>query len=214
MVFKLYDELVETIADLDESEALKAVRGALDSGINPYEIMEILKRAMKIVGERFEANEYFLNDLIMAGEILRQANEMLRPLLHGKIEEKKLGKIVFGTVQGDIHDLAKNLVVFMLESYGFKVIDLGVDVPPETFVEKTREAGATVVGLSGFLTLAFESMKRTVEAFEAAGMRKRVKIMIGGGQIDRRICDYTGADAWGQDASAAIRYAEKWLLGE
>ena len=214
MVFKLYDELVETIADLDESEALKAVRGALDSGINPNEIMEILKRAMKIVSERFETNEYFLNDLIMAGEILRQANEMLRPLLHGKIEEKKLGKIVFGTVQGDIHDLAKNMVVFMLESYGFKVIDLGVDVPPETFVEKTRETGATVVGLSGFLTLAFESMKKTVEAFEAAGMRKRVKIMIGGGQIDGRICEYTGADAWGQDASAAIRYAEKWLLGE
>lgn len=120
MVFKLYDELVETIADLDESEALQAIRGALDSGINPYEIMEILKRAMKIVGERFTAKEYFLPDLVMAGEILRQANELLRPLLHGQIEESKLGKIVFGTVQGDIHDLAKDLVVFMLESHGFE----------------------------------------------------------------------------------------------
>jgi methanogenic corrinoid protein MtbC1 len=213
-VILLHEDLTAKIAELNEPEALAAINNALDSGIDPNEMIEVLKNAMKIVGDRFEAQEYFLTDLVMAGEILRQANEILKPRLQNPVEEKKLGKIVFGTVQGDIHDLAKDLVIFMLECYGFEVIDCGIDCPPAVFVEKTRESGATVVGLSGFLTLAYDSMKQTIEAFKAANLRNQVKIMIGGGQIDEQICQYTGADAWGQDATAAVKYAKKWLVGE
>ncbi|MEM2546994.1 MAG: cobalamin-dependent protein, partial [Candidatus Bathyarchaeia archaeon] len=120
-------------------------------------------------------------------------------------------KVVIGSVAGDIHDIGKNIVVFMLEANGFEVYDLGVDVPPEKFVEKIKETGATIVGLSGFLTLAFDSMKQTVEAIKKAGLRDKVKIMIGGGQITEEIRQYTGADAYGRDAMAAVALAKKWV---
>ena len=125
-------------------------------------------------------------------------------------EIKRLGKVIIGTVAGDIHDIGKDIVAFMLDVNGFEVYDLGVDVPIEKFVEKIKETGAKVVGLSGFLTLAYESMKDTVKAIQAAGLDD-VKIMIGGGQITEEIMKYTGADAYGKDAMTGVALAKEWL---
>ena len=136
-------------------------------------------------------------------------SDIIKPHLTQESTEEKLGKVVFGTVEGDIHDIAKDIVVFMLDLNGFEVTDLGVDVPPAKFVEAVQETGATVVGLSGFLTLAYDPMKETVAALRENGLD--VKIMIGGGQIDEQIREYTGADAYGKDAMSAVSLAQEWI---
>jgi 5-methyltetrahydrofolate--homocysteine methyltransferase len=135
---------------------------------------------------------------------------MVKPKMSKQGEIKRVGKVVFGTVAGDIHDIGKDIVVFMLDVNGFEVYDLGVDVPAQKFVEKIKETGAPVVGLSGFLTLAFDSMKQTVDAIKAAGLRDKVKVMIGGGQMSEEVRKYTGADAYGPDAMAGVSLAKKW----
>jgi 5-methyltetrahydrofolate--homocysteine methyltransferase len=170
---------------------------------------------MKIVGERFADSTYFIPDLVFSGEILKRITEILEPHIKaGKgVETEKIGKVIIGTVKGDIHDIGKDMVVFMLEINGFEVIDLGIDVPEQKFVDAIKESGSTVVGLSGFLTLAFESMKETIEAFRAAGLRDQIKVMIGGGQIDNQVKIYTGADAFGVDAMEAVKLANQWIGG-
>jgi 5-methyltetrahydrofolate--homocysteine methyltransferase len=203
-------DLVTALADLKEEEALKIVEEKLAAGEDPFKIMDDIRRGMEIVGNRFANNEYFISDLLYAGEILRAVTEKIKPKLVTTKETKNLGKVIIGSVAGDIHDIGKNIVVFMLEANGFEVHDLGVDIPPEKFVEKIKETGATIVGLSGFLTLAFDSMKKTVEAIEKAGLRDKVKIMIGGGQITEEIRKYTGADAYGRDAMDAVALAKNW----
>jgi methanogenic corrinoid protein MtbC1 len=135
---------------------------------------------------------------------------MVKPKMGKAGEIKRVGKVVFGTVAGDIHDIGKDIVVFMLDVNGFEVYDLGVDVPAQKFVEKIKESGAPIVGLSGFLTLAFDSMKQTIDAIKAAGLRDKVKVMIGGGQISDEVRKYTGADAYGEDAMAGVSLAKKW----
>jgi 5-methyltetrahydrofolate--homocysteine methyltransferase len=208
------EKLIEAITDMREEEALKITDEMLDQGAAPLDILDACRQAMVVVGQRFEAGECFVPELILAGEMLKQVSEKIKPRMQEQVgETKKLGKVVLGTVEGDIHDIAKDIVAFMLDISGFEVIDLGVDVPPARFVETTREAGAQVVGLSGFLTLAYDPMKATVEALGAAGMRDKVKIMIGGGQIDEQIRDYTGADAYGRDAMAAVTLAKQWIGG-
>ncbi|MEM2103723.1 MAG: corrinoid protein [Candidatus Bathyarchaeia archaeon] len=205
------ERFVNVLADLKEDEALKIVEDRLNSGEDPFKILDDVSRAMEIVGNRFANNEYFISDLLYAGEILRAVTEKVKPKLATTREARRFGKVVIGSVEGDIHDIGKNIVVFMLEANGFEVHDLGVDVPPEKFVEKIKMTGATVVGLSGFLTLAFDSMKKTVEAIEKAGLRDKVKIMIGGGQITEEIRKYTGADAYGRNAMDAVALAKKWV---
>ncbi len=204
-------DLVSTLADLKEEEALKIVKDRLEAGEEPLKILEDARKGMEIVGKRFADSEYFIPDLVYSGEILKAANELVKPKLTHLAEIKKLGKVVFGTVAGDIHDIGKDIVVFMLDVNGFEVHDLGVDVPAQKFVDKIEETGAPIVGLSGFLTLAFDSMKETVEAIEAAGLRDKVKIMIGGGQINDKINKYTGADAHGEDAMTGVTLAKKWV---
>jgi methanogenic corrinoid protein MtbC1 len=167
-------------------------------------------QAMETVGKRFASSEYFMPDLVYSGEILREITEMVKPKMGKASETKRLGKVVFGTVAGDIHDIGKNIVTFMLDVNGFEVYDLGVDVPAQKFVEKLKETGAPVIGLSGFLALAFDSMKQTVDAINAAGLRDKVKIMIGGGQMSDEVKKYTGADAYGKDAMAGVSLAKKW----
>ena len=203
-------DLVNTLADLKEEEAIKIVKDRLGAGEDPLKIMEDARKGMEIVGKRFASSEYFIPDLVYSGEILRAATELVKPKLTKAAESKKLGKIVFGTVAGDIHDIGKDIVVFMLDVNGFEVHDLGVDVPAQKFVEKIKETGAPIVGLSGFLTLAFDSMKETVEAIKSAGLRDKVKIMIGGGQMSDEIKNYSGADAYGNDAMAGVTLAKKW----
>ncbi|UCD22417.1 MAG: cobalamin-dependent protein, partial [Chloroflexota bacterium] len=170
------EDLVNTLADLKEQEAIKIVKDRLGAGEDPLKILGDARKGMEIVGSRFAGSEYFIPDLVYSGEILKSVTELVKPKLTTTGESKKLGKIVFGTVAGDIHDIGKDIVVFMLDVNGFEVHDLGVDVPVHKFVDKIKETGAPIVGLSGFLTLAFDSMKETVEAMKAAGLRDKVRI--------------------------------------
>jgi methanogenic corrinoid protein MtbC1 len=203
-------DLVKTLADLKEQEVIKIVEDRLNAKEDPLKILEDARRGMEIVGKRFANSEYFIPDLVYSGEILKSVTELVKPKLTKAAESKKLGKVVFGTVAGDIHDIGKDIVVFMLDVNEFEVYDLGVDVPAQKFVEKIKETGAPIVGLSGFLTLAFDSMKQTMDAIKAAGLRDKVKVMIGGGQITDEIRKYTGADAYGKDAMTGVSLAKKW----
>jgi len=208
------EKLVDAMVNMKEKEALRITREMLETGEDPLEILELSRKAMAIVGQRFEKGEYFLPELIMASEILRQITDIVKPSLKRAVKvNKRLGKIVIGTVQGDIHDIGKNIVTFMLRVNGFEVYDLGVDVSPQKFVEKIGEVKPDIVGLSGFMTLVFDSMKETIEAIEAAGLRHKVKIMIGGGPVDDQVRKYTGADAYGKDAMAAVSLAKEWVGG-
>ena len=203
-------DLVSTLADLKEKEALRIVEDRLSAGEEPVKILGDARRALEIVGKRFADSQYFIPDLVYSGEILKEITDMVKPKLTKAAEVKRLGKVVFGTVAGDIHDIGKDIVVFMLDVNGFEVYDLGVDVPAQKFVQKIKESGAPIVGLSGFLTLAYDSMKQTIEAIKNAGLRDKVKVMIGGGQISEEIRKYTGADAYGTDAMAGVYLAKKW----
>ena len=202
-------ELIEAITDMREEDALKITTQLLEGGTDPVSILDSCREAMGIIGKRFETGECFISELILAGEMLSQISTIIRPRLQQNGGAKKIGKVVLGTVEGDIHDIAKDIVGFMLDVNGFEVTDLGVDVPPAKFVEAVKQTGAKIVGLSGFLTLAFDPMKFTVKALKEAGLDD-VKIMIGGGQIDENIRQYTGADAYGKDAMAAVALAKGW----
>jgi methanogenic corrinoid protein MtbC1 len=206
------EKLSELLSNLKEPEALAFVERALREGVAPEDLLEDAKVGMNIVGQRFASQEYFIPDLVFSGEILKGIVQKLEPKLKeakGRVAQR-LGKVIMGTVAGDIHDIGKNLVVFMLDVNGFEVHDLGVDVPAQKFVDKIKESGASIVGLSGFLALAFDSTKQIIEAIEDAGLRDKVKIMIGGGQMSEEIRKYVGADAYGKDAMAGVTLAKKW----
>jgi methanogenic corrinoid protein MtbC1 len=206
-------KLAKLLSDLKEPEALQYVEKALAEGVDPVALLDEAREGMAIVGQRFASEDYFIPDLIFSGEILKGIVKILEPHLKKGKEQKRLGKAVVGTVAGDIHDIGKDLVVFMLDVSGFEVLDLGIDVPAQKFVEAIKESGSRIVGLSGFLTLAFDSMKETVDAIQKAGLRDKVKIMIGGGQIDEQVRRFTGADAYGRDAVAAVQLAKGWIGG-
>jgi methanogenic corrinoid protein MtbC1 len=202
-------EITKALADLDEDLTLLLVRESLDENLAPASILKACQDGMTEIGARFECQDYFVSELIMSGEIFKQITAILDPLLEAGGRER-IGKIVFGTVRGDIHDIGKDIVVNMLKSAGFEVVDLGVDVSPARFVEALKESGATVLGLSGLLTLAFDSMKETIRALADAGMRDKVRVMVGGGPVDGNVCKAVGADDWGADAQHAVRLARQW----
>lgn len=204
-------QLIEAIADMREEEALNLVREMVESGSEPMAILDAAREAMVIVGQRYDEGTYFLPELMMAGEILTEITDLIKPELTKQPETKRHGKVLIGTVEGDIHDIGKNIVTLMLDINGLEVLDLGVDVSPQKFVEAIRDFQPQVVGLSGFLNLAFDSMKETVEAIKTAGLRDGVKIMIGGGQMSERVKNYSGADAYGKDAMAGVSLAKKWV---
>ena len=197
---------------MKEKEALAMVQERLDSGDDPMAILDDARTAMEVVGKRFEENTYFIPDLVYSGEILKTISEIIKPLLvEEEKESEKLGKVLIGTVAGDIHDIGKNIVLFLLEVNGFEVKDVGVDVPVKKFVEAIKEFEPDVVGLSCLLTVAFDAMKDTITAIQEAGLRDKVKIMIGGGVVDQNLVPYVGADAFEQYASGAVTLSKKWL---
>jgi len=203
-------QLVEAMANMKEDEALKIVDDLLAKGEDPQKILDLSSEAMQVVGERYQDGTYFLPELIMSGEMLRKIGEVLKPKLAAqKGETKKLGTVVLGTVRGDIHDIGKDIVGFMLEVNGFTVHDLGIDQPEEKFVAAVKEHKPQVLALSGFLSVAFDSMKSTIEQVEAAGLREGLKVIIGGGQMDDTVRQYTTADAYGDDAMAAVAFAKQ-----
>lgn len=204
-------DFISEIVELNEKKVEELVKERINSNEDPLKIMDDVKEAMKIIGDKFSNKEYFLPELIMSGEILRQIFELLGPKLkEGQTSENKKGKVLLGTVAGDIHDIGKDVVKFMLDANGFDVLDLGVDVPAEKFVESLKEFKPQVLALSGFLTLAYDSMKEIIQKLETAGLRNSVKIMIGGGTVDERIVDFVGADAYGQSAVDAVNLSTKW----
>lgn len=207
-------QLVEWLADMNEDDALPlARRMLLEDKVDPMHVLDLCRSAMDIVGKRFEEGEYFLPELVLAGEMLDTIGAIAKPLIKaaGGGAAQTHGKVLIGTVHGDLHDIGKNIVSFMLDINGFEVKDIGVDVPVQKFIDEINAFQPDVVGLSGFLTLAFDSMKETIAAFDAAGMRERFKIMIGGGQIDDTVKGYTGADAFGVNAVEAVGLCRRWL---
>jgi len=205
------NDLVRALSELKEKEALRIVEERLNSGENPLILLEDATHAMEIVGKRFAEKEYFIPDLVYSGELLREITKRVTPKLTSPGHKKRLGKVLLGTVAGDIHDIGKDIAAFMLDVNGFEVHDLGVDVPPGTFVEKIKEVNPEIVGMSGLLTVAFNSMKATVDAIQAAGLRDHVKIMIGGSQVDEQIRKYSGADAYCLDAMSGVFRAKEWV---
>jgi 5-methyltetrahydrofolate--homocysteine methyltransferase len=206
-------ELIDAFTSIREELAVNVAKEMLERGEEPLEVIEVCQEAVRIIGERFQAGEVFLPELIMAGEIMSSISLVVMPKIKTERERKNKEKVLFGTVQGDIHDIGKDIVVFLLEANGFEVIDLGVDVPTSTFVDQILETKAPILGLSGLLSLAFDSMKDTVQAIEEAGLREKLKIMIGGGPVDDTVREYSGADAWGANAMAAVTLASKWTKG-
>ncbi|OGN88237.1 MAG: hypothetical protein A2158_03805 [Chloroflexi bacterium RBG_13_46_14] len=205
------EQLTNAVAELKEDKAIQMVKDMIAKGEDANMIFDSARKGMEVVGKRFADGEYFLPELIYSGEIFKIISEIVKPVMTAESGGEKLGKVIVGTVAGDIHDIGKDIVVFMLDISGFEVYDLGVDVPVQAFVDKIKETGAAIVALSGFLTLAFDSMKNTVDAIKAAGLRSKVKIMVGGGQIDEEIKKYAGADAYGRDAMTAVALAKEWI---
>jgi methanogenic corrinoid protein MtbC1 len=209
------EKFVTAIADMQEEEALRLAREMLDRGEDPQLILDAGSEAMAIIGNRYDEKVYFLPELIIAGEMMKQLGDLVKPKLRAKATQRKpLGTVVIGTVAGDIHDIGKDVVAFMLDVNNFKVHNLGVDVSAATFVEKIRELKPDILGMSGFLTMAFEQMKKTIDAIKEAGMRNKIKIMIGGTIMDENAAKFVGADAYGADASAAVKLAKSWTGGK
>jgi len=167
--------------------------------------------AMNEVGRRFECNEFFVPELLLAARAMKASLELIRPILAQRGTEP-IGRAVVGTVKGDLHDIGKNLVASLLEGGGFEVIDLGVNVPPEKFIATVREKNAQIVGLSALLTTTMPSMKLTIDAFQAAGLRDKVKILVGGAPVTQRFADEIGADGYGENAPAAVALARKCMV--
>jgi methanogenic corrinoid protein MtbC1 len=206
-------ELKEALANLEEDAIYSIVKEKLEGGLSAKEILKECQAGMKIVGERYNREEYFVADLMYAGEIMRNVMNTLTPHMKGAEGVEDMGTVVVGTVKGDIHDLGKDVVIITLQGNGFKVIDLGVDVSAEKFVEAIRKNKPEVVGMSVFLTSCFPSTENIVKAISDAGLRDRVKIMLGGAPVTEVVAQETGCDYYGKDAAAAASYALKAVGG-
>lgn len=198
------NDLVDAIANLDEEMTLALVKQKINLGETPLEIIEQCKRGVEIVGQRYSEETYFLSDLIMSEEIIRRVMEILEPYFPESANENGI-RVLMGTIEGDIHDIGKNIVINLLKSVGFRVYDLGVDVPPEDFINKAIETGATLLGISVLLTFSINSVKKVIKLIEEAGLRDKVTIVIGGYPVNERIREYTGADYFETDAVKAVK---------
>jgi 5-methyltetrahydrofolate--homocysteine methyltransferase len=204
-------DLAEALVGMQKARVAELATSLLESGTDPMDILETSKGAMGEVGRLFETQEYFIPELILAGAMLKNISELVKPYLQDRGSDKqKRDRVIIGTVQGDIHDIGKDIVVTLLDANGYDVMDLGVDVPPSRFVEAAKEFKPRVIGLSGFLTLAYDPMKKTIAALRAENVGE-IKFMIGGGQIDDQVMHYTEADGWGLDAIAAVKFCNQWI---
>ncbi|MFH1124581.1 MAG: cobalamin-dependent protein [Pseudomonadota bacterium] len=199
-------ELGTALLTLNEEKVDILIKQKMTSGEDPLKIIEECNRAMVEVGNLFEKSEYFISELVMSGEIFTGVMAKLEPML-GERKQKSLskGKVVIGTVKDDIHDIGKNIVVTIFKGNGFEVIDLGVDVPAQTFVKTMKEEGARVLGLSALLNFTFPEMKKVVDELSAAGLRDEVKVIIGGAPCNEHVRQFTGADYYAEDAAAGAR---------
>ena len=208
------ETLTQAIVEMEEEKAMALTGQLLEKGTAPLAIFEAYQNALMEVGKRFEEGVYFIPELILSGNMMNEAMEIIKPYLTvEKSEDKreKIGKIVIATIEGDIHDIGKNIVATLLELNGFEVKDLGVDVTKEKIISEAKESSADIIGLSGLLTLAFDPMKELVEELKAEGLRDKIKVIIGGGQMDEQVCNYVGADAFVVDAVSGIKLCKEWV---
>ena len=205
-------KLVQAMGDLHEEGVVEAVNALLESGAEPIKIVELCRAGFEIVGRRYQNREYFLSGLIISDDIFNNVMDILeRTGCFNPSQEEKLGKVVLGAPLGDVHDIGKGIVGKLLQYSGFEVIDLGVNVRPAGFLEAVIENDAAVVGISALITMAYESLRETVLEFERAGLRDRIKVMLGGGAVSQRVSEYAGADAWSRDASDAVKFAKTFV---
>ncbi|MBM3744668.1 MAG: cobalamin-binding protein [Acidobacteria bacterium] len=206
-----YSNLYEAVVNGDNKAAAAITRAALEANADPLELVnQQMIPAMAEVGRRFECEEYFVPELLLAARAMRGSLELIRPLLAER-GAQPVGRVVIGTVKGDLHDIGKNLVASMLEGGGFEVIDLGADVSPERFVSTAQDKKADIVALSALLTVTMPSMKTTIEALRSAGLRDRVKVLIGGAPVTEEYAAQIGADGYGANAATAVPLARKVL---
>ncbi len=209
----LNSQLAQLVADLEEDAVLELVEKRISAGDDPLQIIDECNEGMREVGLRYENGEYFVAGLIMSGEIFREVVERIQPLLEQQAEGKLSGRVLVGTVSGDIHDIGKNMFGMLLSCHGFDVIDLGVDVLPSVFADKALEIKPDFVGLSGLITASFETMKETITALRQKSEEYGLSfpVIIGGGMIDDQIRQYVGADYWMPDAMAGVRLCQELL---
>ncbi|AGA69460.1 putative cobalamin binding protein [Desulfitobacterium dichloroeliminans LMG P-21439] len=202
------DELLNALADLDEEKTIALVQRHLSEGDSPLKVVEICQLGVEIVGQRYCNGEYYLSDLIMSEEILREVMVILEPLITSEVPANGM-TIILGTIEGDIHDLGKNIIHYMLKSSGFRVIDLGVDVSPEAFVRAVNETKAPVIGISVLLSFCISAVKRVVDLLSEAGLRDQVKIIAGGYPVNEIVKDYTGVDYYTNDITNLFDICQK-----
>jgi methanogenic corrinoid protein MtbC1 len=212
-------DLYTAVVEMQEDVAMTLTRSYLEKGVPALELFGCYQSALEEIGKRFERQVYFIPELIMSGEMMKTAAEILKPSMAEPgagapaVGKSKLGTVVMATVQGDIHDIGKNIATMMLELNGLDVKDIGVDVPIDTIIQEAMDAKADVIGLSGLLTLAFDPMKSVVDKLSEKGLRDKVKVIIGGGQMDEQVCKYVGADAFVTDAVEGVNIVKGWLQG-
>lgn len=207
----MLEELFNRIVDMDEEGSIKMAKEYIEGGGDAQKLLETCRDAMGVIGQKFEKGEYFLSELILGGEIFKSIMEFTLPLIK-KGDEKKLGRIVLGTVKEDVHNIGKDIFKVFAEASGFEVIDIGIDTPEEKFVEAVKEHKPDIVGMSCLITAGVASMKRTVDALKEAGLRDGIKIIVGGGRVDEGVKQYAGADAWADDAAKGVRLCKE-LMG-
>lgn len=204
-----FSKLYDAILIGDHRTAVEVTKAALEANVDPSELIaKYMIPAMNEVGQRFACNEYFVPELLIAARAMKGALELITPKL-AETGAKRIGRVVIGTVKGDLHDIGKNLVASMLEGAGFEVIDLGVDVPPEKFVQAAQEKPGTIVAMSALLTTTMLNMKGVIEALQQGGLREKVRVMVGGAPITPQFAQQIGADGYGENATVAVEVARK-----
>lgn len=206
-------ELIDAMADMQEDQVTNLTKQYLEDGKDALDILKAYQEAMSIVGKRFEEQTYFIPELVLSGVMMKNGAELIKPYMKkDKSEEKKAkgGKFLLATVEGDIHDIGKNMVAMLMELNGFEVHDMGVDVPGEKIIAQAQSFGPDIIGLSGLLTLAFDPMKQVVELLKEKDIRNDFKVIIGGAQLDQQVCDSVGADAFVTDVVTGINICKKW----
>lgn len=208
-----FEKLKFAVSEMDDDTALAIINEVVAENGDAAKAVAACEEGMAIVGKMFETGEYFVGDLIFAGELMVQIMDQLRPLLASGAAED-MGKMILCTVSGDIHDIGKNIVKAMMGAGGFEVLDLGVDVSAAEIVAAAKENDVKIIGLSGILTLAIDAMKETVDAFKAAGIRDNVHIILGGNPVTAEVCSSVGADAWSTNPQEGVAICRKWSLAE
>lgn len=201
------------VVEMQEEKALSLTKQYLAGGADPLSLFKAYQAALAEIGKRYEQEVYFIPELIMAGEMMNAASNLIKPLLTDNVgmTGNKRGKVLIATVAGDIHDIGKNIATMMMDLNGFEVKDIGVDVPGDRIIAEAEAFGADIIGLSGLLSLVFDPMKKLVEALKAQGLRDKYKVIIGGGQMDDKACAYIGADAFTTDAVAGVNICKAWM---